>query len=188
MDNNINANFDNTLSSNSNLIFVNSNIDNYQSPITDSDRSELILLDSNRHGVEQITEALANYERVASIHIISHGEVGSLQLGSTLLNTDNLESYAKDLENWSNSLTEDGDILLYGCCIGEGIAGRDFVTHLSQLTHADIAASDDLTGSSNLGGDWELEIASGEIEAEINTANLYTYDSVLAVNDGNFLG
>ena len=37
---------------------------------------------------------------------------------------------------------------------------------MSRLTGADIAASSDLTGSAGLGGDWELEYATGSIEAD----------------------
>ena len=177
----------NTLSNNSNIIFVNSNLDNYQSLISDVDNAEVILLDYARHGVEQVTEALANYTEVNSIHIVSHGQTGSLQIGSTDLNADNLDNYASDLQSWSESLTQNGDILLYGCNIGAGTAGVDFLTNFSQLTNADVAASDDLTGSKYLGGDWHLEVTTGEIEAEIIDANLDAYNSVLPIGEGSEL-
>jgi hypothetical protein len=35
------------------------------------------------------------------------------------------------------------------------------------LTGADVAASDDLTGSTQLGGDWELEYRSGQVESGV---------------------
>jgi hypothetical protein len=38
------------------------------------------------------------------------------------------------------------------------------VDSLADLTGADVAASDDLTGSAELGGDWELEYQTGEVE------------------------
>ncbi len=40
-----------------------------------------------------------------------------------------------------------------------------FLQRLAQLTGADIAASDDLTGNSAKGGDWDLEVATADIEA-----------------------
>ena len=178
-------NFNNTLSNNSNIIFVNSNLDNYQSLISDVENADVILLDYARHGVEQVTEALANYTEVNSIHIVSHGQTGTLQIGSTDLNADNLDNYAADLQSWSESLTDNGDILLYGCKIGAETAGVDFLTNFSQLTSADVAASDDLTGSEYLGGDWDLEITIGEIEADIIDANIDTYESVLPIYDGS---
>ena len=172
---------DSTLENISDIIVVDSRIDNYQTLISGIDHGEIILLDSSRNGIEQITEALTNYSEVDSIQIISHGQVGSLQLGSANLNADNLESYAEDLAAWSESLTVNGDILLFGCNVGTGSIGLDFISDLSQLTNADIAASNDLTGSSQLGGDWDLEVIIGDIEAdlaiELDIRNVY--DSVL---------
>ena len=169
--------------SNSNLVFVNSNVDDYQGLTSNLDNAELVILDSTRDGVEQVAEALSNYSNVDSIHILSHGQSGTLQLGSTELNADNLDNYASDLQSWSDSMSENGDIILYGCSIGAGSTGFDFVTNLSELTNADIAASDDLTGSSYLGGDWDLEITKGEIEAKtIDAADVSTYDYILPID------
>ena len=169
---------------NSNLIFVNSNIDDYQGLTSNLNNAELVILDSTRDGVEQISEALSNYSQVDSIHILSHGQSGTLQLGSTELSADNLDNYASDLQSWSSSFSEDGDIILYGCSIGAGSTGFDFVTNLGELTNADIAASDDLTGSSYLGGDWDLEITTGEIEAKtIDAADASNYDYILPISD-----
>ncbi|XPM55095.2 MAG: DUF4347 domain-containing protein [Leptolyngbya sp. IPPAS B-1204] len=69
--------------------------------------------------------------------------------------------YDAELQAWSKALTADADILLYGCNVAENASGKTFVNSLSQLTGADVAASDDLTG---LGGDWELEYSTGTIE------------------------
>ncbi|MEM7590628.1 MAG: DUF4347 domain-containing protein, partial [Cyanobacteria bacterium P01_A01_bin.83] len=174
------------ISSSSNIVFIDASVDNYQSLIPNLNNTELMILDSTSDGVEQITSALANYSEVDSIHLISHGESGRLQLGSTKLNSDNLNSYKTNFQKWSDSLAEDGDILLYGCSVGAGITGNDFVTNFSQLTNADVAASDDLTGSNNLGGDWDLEVTTGKIEADIiSPLEQNYYDSVLAIGDGN---
>ena len=176
-----------TRENNSNLLFINSDIDNYQSLISGVDNAQVILLDSSRDGIKQITETLTNYSQVESIHIVSHGQVGTLQLGSANLNTSNLNSYATELATWSESLIENGDILLYGCNVAAGTTGLEFMTNLSQLTHADIAASNNLTGNSQLGGDWDLEITTGQIEANlaINAATRNTYNSVLVAYNGN---
>ena len=177
----------NSLAEDLNIVLVNSDINDYQSLIPESNNAEVILLDSTRQGVEQVNEALANYTDIASIHIISHGDDGTLQLGSTYLSVDNLESYAASIQSWSDSLAEDGDILLYGCSIGSGSTGVDFVTELSELTQADIAASDDLTGNSLLGGDWDLELTIGEIEAESIAPESDAYNYVLPIyNDSEY--
>ncbi len=175
------SNLDSIAQNNTDLLFIDTNIDNYQSLFEGLNTTNIILLDGTRNGIEQITETLTKYNEVDSIQIISHGQAGAIQLGSTQLNTSNLDSYSADMAMWSESLRENGDILLLGCNVGAGTIGENFVTNLSQLTNADIAASDDLTGNSNLGGDWDLEIATGEIEAEIaiDEATKNTYDSVL---------
>jgi hypothetical protein len=69
-----------------------------------------------------------------------------------------------EIAAWGTALGRDADILIYGCDVGAGATGHDFVTSLASLTGADVAASDDLTGSSDLGGDWVLETRAGLVE------------------------
>ena len=52
------------------------------------------------------------------------------------------------------SLTTSGDILFYGCNVASTDQGELLIKKISEITKADIAASDDITGKS---GDWELE-------------------------------
>ena len=146
-------------SSQTSLIVIDSNIEGYEDLITGvvSD-TEILILDRDRDGIAQITEALNNYEEVASIQIISHGDSGSIQLGNTHLSLANLQQYQDDLLDWSKVLSDDGDILAYGCNVAEG-EGINFINALRDITGADVAASDDLTGNSEAMGDWDLEYA-----------------------------
>ncbi|MEM7594737.1 MAG: DUF4347 domain-containing protein, partial [Cyanobacteria bacterium P01_A01_bin.83] len=173
--------------SNSSLLFVDSSINNYQTLILGIDNADVVMIDSTQNGIEAISEVLSNYSQLDSIQIITHGDTASLQLGSVQLNTDNLENYSSQLANWSDSLTENGDILLYGCNVAAGATGLDFVSNLSHLTDADIAASNDLTGHSYLGGDWNLEVTTGNIEANIaiSATAQDTFNSVLPIYNGN---
>ena len=182
---------DTNIDNNAHLVFIDTNLDNYQSLIAENKDASVILLDPNQDGIEQITQVLINYQQdyqqLDSIQIFSHGNSGSLQLGSTNLNSSNLYGYSSELISWSNSLKENGDILLFGCNLGAETAGLNLIDGLARLTNADVAASDDLTGSSELGGDWDLEVTTGEIEADaaIPADTLYAYDSVLASYNGN---
>ncbi|HEY9295173.1 MAG TPA: DUF4347 domain-containing protein, partial [Phormidium sp.] len=127
---------------------------------------QVVVLDPNTDGVEQITQALAG-GKYSAVHIISHGSPGSLQLGTAQLNSHNLAtSYSASVQKWRDSLTPDADILLYGCNVAE-FTSNSLIQQLSQLTGAEIAASNDLTGNSALGGDWELEVNTGLIEAPL---------------------
>ena len=110
---------------------------------------------------------MQQYDNLDAIHIVSHGDVGELSLGSTKLNQNTLNSYANGLITWRDSITDNGDILLYGCNVAEGAVGEEFVEDLSQYTAADVLASVDLTGSEDFGGDWDLEFATGNIEEDL---------------------
>ncbi len=125
--------------------------------------TQVLVLDSTQDGISQITNALQGLTGLESLQIFSHGAAGSLQLGSSQLNADTLTRYATQLNQWSTALTDRADILLYGCNVGSSATkGNDFLNRMSQLTGADIAASTNLTGN---GGDWNLEVATGRIEA-----------------------
>ncbi len=168
---------------NSNLVFIDSQIDDFSTLISGIQDAEVIVLDSTKDGIAQITAALSQRQEISSLQIISHGHIGSLQLGITNLNINNLDNYAAELQQWSQHLTSDADILLYGCQVAAEANGQEFIQALSEITTADIAASKDLTGSIELGGDWDLEITTGEIETELNLdlASQESYQSLLAI-------
>ncbi|MEQ8786456.1 MAG: DUF2341 domain-containing protein [Pirellulaceae bacterium] len=128
---------------------------------------EIHLLDSNRDGVEQITEILAEYHDVDAVHVVSHGTGGAVQLGNTWLNQQSLQSYAGQLAGWGGALAPDGDLLFYGCDLAADEGGRELIDSLKTLCDCDVAASDDPTGAALLGGDWELEYQAGLIETEV---------------------
>jgi hypothetical protein len=139
------------------------------------------VLNPAEDAISQISKTLLGREGIESLHIVSHGEAGELQLGQDWLTLYNLQAYREQLQSWQGALTQDADILLYGCNVGEGELGQAFVTILSQLTGADIAASDDLTGNAALGGNWTLEVNTGEIAADlaIRSSTQATYSAVL---------
>ncbi|MBW4648779.1 MAG: DUF4347 domain-containing protein [Kastovskya adunca ATA6-11-RM4] len=153
---------------NKEIVFIDSRVEDYQSLVAGvKPGTEVVILDSMRDGVAQITEALAGRTGISSVHVVSHGTSGSLQLGSTQLNAGNLPAYSNQLQQWASALTPDADILLYGCNVASSEHGAAFVQKLSQLTAADVAASNNLTGSVIFGGDWDLEVNTGEIEAKL---------------------
>jgi uncharacterized repeat protein (TIGR01451 family) len=164
------------------IVFIDPQVDNYQNLVAGTQPgTEVIVLDAARDGVEQITEVLANRSNINSVHIVSHGGSGNLRLGAARLNSETVNNYAAQLQNWSKALTADADILLYGCDVAGGETGEKFVQKLSDLTGADIAASTDLTGSSVLGGDWDLEKLTGSIESPLafQADAIADYQSVL---------
>jgi ELWxxDGT repeat protein len=118
-------------------------------------------LDGSRDGVSQISEVLAGYRDLLNVQILSHGDVGGIQLGDGWLSGANLAQYSGQVSRWGESLSADGDLLLYGCDVAAGDVGQGFVNALAGLTQADVAASTNVTG---IGGDWALEYGTGNIE------------------------
>ena len=156
------------------LAFIDTQVDDYQLLLNDileqageGRQIEVVVLDSDRNGLNQINETLDQYNDISAVHIISHGSEGEIQLGNQTFNNDSLEANQASINNWKNTLSDDADILLYGCNLAGNISGENFISSLAELSGADVAASTDLTGNSVSGGDWELEHQSGVIESHI---------------------
>ena len=128
---------------------------------------DVVMLDADRDGLAQISEALAGRENVAALHIIGHGGDGVIQLGNELVTADSLQGNPGQVESWSKALTADADILLYGCDVAATAQGQLLTDTLARLTGADVSASDNPTGSAALGGDWNLEYATGTIDVPV---------------------
>ncbi len=122
----------------------------------------VLVLDDQRDGLDQISDLLSDFDDLAELHIFAHGAMGAMRLGNTTVNADTLSRRASQLKTWDNAFQPEGDILLYGCNVGDGSEGLDFVNRLSELISADVAASDDITGIS---GDWQLENTIGDVSA-----------------------
>ncbi|MEX0271464.1 DUF4347 domain-containing protein [Leptolyngbyaceae cyanobacterium UHCC 1019] len=151
--------------SSSAIAFVDTGLSDYQTLVDGlAPNTAVYLLNPAGDELSQISQVLAGYSNLASVSVFSHGSNGALQLGNTSLNSANLIDYAGILQSWSRFLTEDADLLFYGCDLAADATGQNFVSQIAALTGADVAASSDLTGSSALGGDWELEFATGSIE------------------------
>jgi Ca2+-binding RTX toxin-like protein len=166
----------------STLVVVDSTVADYQSLVNSTpSEAAILILDPNQDGIEQITQVLAKAENIESLHILSHGSVGALQLGSANLNWQTLNRYASQLRAWAKALSG-AEILLYGCEVAAGAIGQWFVRQLKSLTGAEIAASTNLTGNSDLGGDWTLEFATGHIHTPLafSGAAMASYSHVLA--------
>jgi len=111
---------------------------------------EVAVLDSDRSGIDQIDELLEGRTDISAIHIISHGSDGSIALGDGVIDQDTLVSRAQSIQAWGSALTDDGDILIYGCNLAATDDGRSFIDAIARLTGADVAGSDDRTGHADL--------------------------------------
>ncbi|MCY7282981.1 MAG: DUF4347 domain-containing protein, partial [Cyanobacteria bacterium CAN_BIN43] len=180
--------FDNSQRSPQTLVFVDSEVEHLDTLIAGIENARVVVIDSQANGIDQITSVLAGYHQLASVQIISHGKSGAVQLGNAQLSSTTLNQYRDRLQSWGNALSETGDLLFYGCNVAAGTQGLKFIDQISQITQADVQASDDLTGSATLGGDWDLEVATGAIEATlaVNAETQASYDSDLATRSFNY--
>ncbi len=167
------------------IVFIESNVADIDVLISAIGQGrEIHILDASQDGLTQIADLLAGRTGIDALHLITHGKEASLNLGSLILDSHTLASHSAQLKTIGESISQNGDILLYGCDVGAG-QGHTFVEQLALITGADIAASDNTTGAKALGGDWNLEVTQGQINAMplVTPELINTYHQVLALSN-----
>ena len=156
-----------------NIVFIDSAVEDYDT-ITSSfkENTEFYLINSNEDGFKRINEILKDRQNIDALHLIGHGSAGQILFGNAFLNNETIDNYKSTLTSIGQSLTTSGDILFYGCNVASTEQGEILIKKISEITKADIAASDDLTGK---GGDWELEKQFGLIGEEELQAKNYNH-------------
>ncbi len=154
------------------IVVVDSNIEDLDVLLSDARQDasiHIVTIGADDNALQVMTAEIGNYTDLDSIHIISHGSSGNLQLGNTLINssfmaeTDSQVLFAR----WQASLADDADLLIYGCDFASGDSGQQALSELSALTGLNVAASDDITGSAQINGDWVLEQTVGEVDTQL---------------------
>ena len=160
------------------ILFIDSSVEDYSSILDNLQRNiEIVLIQSDENGIDKISSYLNDRTALNSLHIISHGGDGFLQLGNTQLNDNNVQLTS----SWGNSLNENGGIFLYGCNVAQSDAGKTFVDNLGNLNRVSVAASTDITGSHKEGGDWDLEYSHSD---DLSSTLAFTdYEGLLIAND-----
>ncbi|WP_428984982.1 Ig-like domain-containing protein [Pseudomonas koreensis] len=145
------------------VVFVDSRVKDADSLLKGiAPGTQVVKLDASKDGLQQIADYLGQHHGVSSVQIIAHGNAGDLWLGDSYLSADNVAQRSAILGEIGKDMNVGGDILIYGCYTAEGDRGLSFVDSLAKMTGRDIAASSNRTG---VGGDWNLEIATGTIES-----------------------
>ncbi|MEO8401515.1 MAG: DUF4347 domain-containing protein, partial [Gammaproteobacteria bacterium] len=168
------------------LVFIDSKVLNPETLLAGiSANASVHFIDAGQDGIDQIDSVIkAEKSPIKTIHILSHGESGSLTLGNSILNQETLsENYASEIASWRSHLTEDASVLLYGCDVAKGSLGQQFVSEISKDIGASVAASMDYTGSALRAGNWTLEFQTGTIGASITDVfsqqSLANYDYLM---------
>ena len=150
----------------SEVVVVDWTVSDYQTLIAGIDpNTPVIFLKEGESGLEGLARVLGQFANLDAIHLVTHGWNGALQLGRQMVTEETLFAQSEQVQAIAAALGPDADLMLYGCSVAGGEKGQSFVTALQQvLGDVDIAASVDKTGPTRLGGDWDLEWSSGEIE------------------------
>ncbi|MES2936176.1 MAG: DUF4347 domain-containing protein, partial [Pseudomonadota bacterium] len=145
---------------------------------------EVYLLDPGQDGLALIASVLEGRGEISALHLVTHGGQGWIDLGATKLDAAAVAARQSELQAIGNHLSAGGDILLYGCDVAAG-DGPSFVQALAAATGADVAASSDTTGAASLGGDWDLEVRSGDVEAQpaVDASLAELYAHILALSN-----
>ncbi len=164
------------------IVFVDATVTDYQTLIDElPENVEVIVIEADQDGVEIMADILSSRDDIDAVHILSHGAPGEFNLGSSVVDQASITGeYADEFAIISEALSADADFLIYGCNFGDDI---DAVNALALATGADIAASNDDTGAAIHGGDWNLEINSGDIDAEVFA--LTAFAGLLVDTDGD---
>jgi len=129
--------------------------------------SQIVYLKKTNDPIRSITKILKHCAPVRTLHIFLEGRPGELVYNNISITIDSLSKKEDYLMQWRQFFDDDADIFLYGCEVGKGLRGLEFVKTLAMLTGLDVAASDNLTGDYRRGGDWFMEVKSGIIQNEI---------------------
>lgn len=129
--------------------------------------TRLVMLDAHSDPMTQIVAILAQHRELAAVHLVSHGQPGALTFGALRVDETSLRQRPEFLRALQDATRPGADFLLYGCDVAAGQEGESLLDLIAGQTQRDVAASFGPTGGRSGGGDWELEIRRGTIDASL---------------------
>ncbi|NES25619.1 MAG: DUF4347 domain-containing protein, partial [Symploca sp. SIO3E6] len=150
--------------------FIDSTVEDYQTLLYGGVAGTVsFIVTPEENGITLIGDRLSQLGEqnltIDSLSIVAEGNGGNFWLGKSFVSHHNLAQYQEQFQRWQTGLGPAADLLLYSCFTALGVHGQAFVNSLAAITGADVAASTNLTGNAQLGGDWDLEYQTGNIEA-----------------------
>ena len=173
------------------VIFIDTSLPDYQILIGGlSETTDVVQVTPDQDGIQVMAEWAQTHSGYSAMHIVGHGSEGAQQLGNATLSNETLETYQAELTQIGKALTEDGDILLYGCETAQGKAGQQFLNELSAALQHRVAASVTKVGHTALGGSWELQYFDQEKNSAAPVFATHTvkanWEFTLTVADENY--
>lgn len=146
------------------VIIIDKSLTNYQELARESGNAQVILVENTDTGFSQLNRDLRKLGTVKRLHILTHGTSGNFVLGRQQLNENNINQFKSFWTEIARSLSpKNSELLIYSCQLANGREGKSFVNRLHDLLGVTVAGSEDNTGSSQKGGNWDLEFVSGKL-------------------------
>ncbi|MFI3138116.1 MAG: DUF4347 domain-containing protein, partial [Methylococcaceae bacterium] len=162
-------------------IFIDARVANLAELLPGLEAStQVITVNTEQDGLSQIATALTGRKDIDAVHILSHGSSGQLHLGRDKIDAKTLRDHADALATIRATLADNAELLVYGCHVAKNDAGQEFISLLSEMIGAEVAASIDATGSEDLGGNWQLTARTGAIKT--TPLRIEGWHGLLAVN------
>jgi hypothetical protein len=136
------------------IVFIDSRVSHWDDLVQQATPEvRVIVLGLMSDGVSAITQVL-NASFCREVHLVCSGSPGCIYLGDSELSWNTLIQYESKLQSWfcrlgldAESTTPYSQLYLSGCNVAMGDVGAEFMTKLTSITGAAIAASTDVYSS-----------------------------------------
>jgi hypothetical protein len=112
---------------------------------------------------EGLDERAAAGRKYEAIHFVTHGSSGAIHVGGVRSDIKEIDRLGDAFARLDAIAGPGAGLHLWGCDIAIGEAGQRFVGRIAELSGLPVSASINATGPQSLGGDFELEYATGFI-------------------------
>ena len=166
----------------SEIVFIDTGVDDIATLVVGlRPEVEPILLSLDQPAMRQMASAVRGRTGLRAIHVIAHGRPGEVSFKTGSLSLETIDQHAGDLAELGQALG-DGTFQLWTCESAHGTRGAAFVDALARAMIVDVAASTQRVGAHSLGGRWDLDTRSGDLEvtAPITAAAAATYAGIMA--------
>jgi hypothetical protein len=165
------------------VVFVDSQIADYQAIVAAINPGvKVFVFDGTQDGLQEIAQDLQGVHGLASVDIITHGASDMVEVGTDILTTSTMPTFAADLAAIGKAVAHNGQIDLYGCDVA--VANDTFIEALKQATGRNVAASTSPVGATALGGTWVLDATTGPAPDALpaNLTAIQSFDDILIVS------
>lgn len=120
---------------------------------------KVMYLTHDKDSLSSLVEQLAlQPSPVQTLHILCHGQPGTIFLGNTRIANDTIPTLSDKLAQLGQLIQQ--ELFLYACSTAQGDEGAYLLSRLQALLEVNISASSSPIGSPLLGGSWVLDVST----------------------------